>query len=520
VFFQKLQLNPTAMKLLTSIITLKTERRTERIEAIQQNSADYVRFLLTEPVGQRKIISAFSQNAPSPVRLDNNTEVSKEISDIMVKFGLIKNPNQANLSPNKGDPQSSQHVVEKRVQPVSKSLSPIKHRRQSSLASIPHENTKRLVTENRSPIRGSIVMDNSSLAASFTGSFKRFANDERSLEKSPQDNMSPEKMSPVKTIKKVYTRASTQIKLRVQDRLENGTYLSQNDRLYANVIRQYNLHRPDKILKSLKTKHEDYEDDYWKRREAAKEMATKQIDRLYQKKKIPSTEHVSTYKAEASQKSFMVEMTNLFQSRQNIVGPDGEPINVLVGAVKAHMRTESQPNLAKVPASPIIHTRKRTMSKEKDVIYVNDEKRPETERSIRTKSAMNTERGNKMLTRAQEVSVKKVEKNKSISFPKSDNIVMNYINEEIHKFRDNSDKESGLHTKSKLFNYSIWQIYGKRPRENAFLRMLLMKSKNKPEILANSPIKLVPRPQTSSNESSLILSDRQNRDQVLIKFKK
>ena len=501
---------------------MKTERRNERIEEIQQNSAGYIRFLLTEPVGQRKIISAFQHVAP-PIKLDNNTEITKEMSDIMAKFGLIKNQNQSEINTQREETQRSpQHIVEKKSQSISKSASPVK-RRQGSLNALPSDVSRKSGNENRSPLKGSILMDNSLLGASFTETFRKMGNEEKTLDKSLDKTNNEDKGSPLKKEKKVYVRANTQIKLRIQEKLEHGTYLCQNDRLYGNIIKQYNVHRPDKILKTLRSKHQDYEDDFWKRMEAAKGMADKQIDRLYRRKQIPSTEHISTFKAEESQRNFMVEMTNLFQSRQNIIGPDGEPINVIVGAaVRAPMRSSSQPHFSKNALSPRNKSpRNQGKSKEKDVIYIDDEKSPQTER-VRT--TVNKERGNRLISQAQDRSLKtlgKKTKIKQVPFQKTENIVMNYINEEIHRFRETSEGQSGLHTKSKLFNYSIWQIYGKRPRENAFLRMLELKSRTQPELLANSPIKLVPRPKTSLNESSLILTDKQHEgNHMIFKYKK
>lgn len=493
-------------------------------------------YLQKEPNGQRNVISRLSKAVPPSVQEQQAFEMQIERTQIRSpskptsrerslnsSLNTLDQVNMSQMSPNTS-PRKSHHGGR------SPDMSPdtVRTRRATVLDLVPLQRTQSSVMvglkssarENRS---STIIESRMNASGDETSRSKRISNGNL-LEQIMISGAASEEKSTTSTKKSIssslkrkksasdYARTTSHLKLRIQQKLEEGKSISQNDHLYANIINQYNTFRPDQVFAALKQKVEsEPPGDFAQRMEAARQEANNQVYRLHKKQEVATTEHV-TSQMEKLAKAVQLKSNSFFNNRNRLIANDDDRSE---SVKKALQETQLKGGQTPKTARPGTHRNNpyglegdfskidQNTSKNSKGAGGNKSKRPLTERSRPKTGVMNSSSGSNpgkfvkpekkrkyFVEKKRDASVENLTTEGSIEGSKNINAMFSYINEEVRRLKENSDKQEGYHSKFRLFNYSLWQLYGDRPRQNALLRRIELHERNKlKEKLEDSPVK-------------------------------
>ncbi len=491
-------------------------------------------YLQKEPNGQRNVISRLSKAVPPSAQQQKAFESQTERTQIKSPSKPTSRERSLNSSLNTLDqintsqmsPGTSPRKTQRGGQSPDVSPDTVRTRRATLFDLVPLQRTKSSAMVG---LKNSARLDRSS---TFIESRMNGSGDETSRSKrvsngnlleqivisgtaAEEKSMTTQKSISITLKRKKstgdYARTTSHLKLRIQQKLEEGKSISQNDHLYANIINQYNTFRPDQVFAALKQKVEaEPPSDLVQRREAAKQEANNAVYRLHKKQEVASTEHV-TSQMEKLAKAVQIKSNSFFNNRNRLLANDDErEANVKKALHEAHVKGSQTPKSARPgynnhnPYGLEGDSRNdQNTSKNSKVPGGNKVKRPLTERVRPKTGAMNSssvsnnvkhvkpEKKRKyFVEKKREASVENLQTEGSVEGSKNINAMFSFINEEVRKLKENSDKVEGYHSKFRLFNYSLWQLYGDRPRQNALLRRIELHERSKlKDKLEDSPVK-------------------------------
>ena len=486
-----MEVNSAAKQQLIAVVTAKRKRRHQRIKEIQKNSVNYMKFLQKEQKGKRDIVSSFKSTKIEGLEKTLQQE-AKEFSDTFLKASQ-KGPSEQSNHWSVGSQNSlnSQDVDKKKVLLLSRSSSAkVQKKRANSLVGTSLDQTKKLMSKNQAPLAeidelGSrSFLPNDSQDIRFEG--KILENMENEIITARSSN------TEAKPARTAYSQSTTQIKLRLREKLLNGQALSKNDHLYGNFLKQYNMFHPDKIIDGLKREVQSIDaDDAVRRREDAKNIGNRQVDRLFRKSSVSALERVSSQPVAQIMGMDPAEINSLFKVRKKLLQSREDLQIQPTERSKARMISEPTPEASR---------RKRISVNMKNS---SDSRNDETNSPIKKRVFVLREDNTLSCERFSKVSADKGPMARSSSVPKVETAMNRYINNELQRLQ-NSAQPDASQIRSRLFNYNLKQMYGGKPNSSKLLRALEMSKRDSKSPDSPSRVTNLKKNVSTSHRKSLL----------------